>query len=333
MKKTARVVGRGRRVGAFLLLVILLTAWSQTTASPSPRKRNGEAERLFAYDRSVAFDLKEVSAKEQDGVTIRDIDYAAYTTRRGRIKAYLIEPAGKGSFAGALFFHWYGTPNGNRDAFLEEATALARRGTVSLLIQGYFPWAVAPTDGQTDRQRVIDETIEVRRALDLLLSRPGVDRKRIGYVGHDYGAMYGAIASGVDKRVKAYVLMAPIGSFSDWSLRYWLAKKPDSDKEAYRQAMQAIDPIRHVARAKPAALLLQFANADEHVTKAAANSFYEAASKPKEVRWYDAKHELDVEAARKDRREWLAKQLSIADRSEHKGGASSSPSEPRPTTH
>ncbi len=178
---------------------------SQPSASPLPELWEDPSARLFDYDRSVAFDLKEESPREQDGVTIRDITYAAYTPQRGRIKAYLIRPAGKGAFAGVLFFHWYGTPNGNRNQFLDEAVSLAKQGTTSLLIQGYFPWAVPPVDARTDRQRVLDETIEVRRALDLLISQPQVDRKRIGYVGHDYGAMYGAINAGVDKRVKTYI--------------------------------------------------------------------------------------------------------------------------------
>jgi dienelactone hydrolase len=314
MERTKTFMRIVQRVGALFVMINLTAAWLQPTALPVPRKPDGESARLFAYDRSVAFDLKEASAREQDGVIIRDVNYAAYTQQRGRIKAYLVKPAGKGPFAGVLFFHWYGSPNGNRDQFLGEAVALARRGTVSLLIQGHFPWAVAPTDGQTDRQRVIDETIEVRRALDLLLSQPQVNRKRIGYVGHDYGAMYGAIVAGVDKRVKAYVLMAPIGSFSYWSLAYWLAKTAAPAKEAYRQALNAVDPISHISRATPAALLFQFANSDEHIPKTEANAFQEAASKPKEVKWYDAKHDLHVEAAAKDRREWLTGQLALADR-------------------
>lgn len=309
------IVRRSQCVAVLLLLVNLLTPCSTSTATtpPTPKSKD-ETARLFAYNRSVAFDLHEVSAKEQDGVVIRDVDYAAYSSQRGRIKAYLVEPAGKGRFAGILFFHWYGTPNGNRNQFLDEASALARQGTTSLLIQGYFPWAVPPVDAQTDRQRVIDETIEVRRALDLLLSRPNVDRKRIGYVGHDYGAMYGAINAGVDKRVKTYILIAGIGSFSNWSLDYWLEASPAPAKEAYRQALKPIDPITQIAHAKPASLLFQFANSDEHIKREAAIAFSDAANAPKQVKWYDGKHELNVEAARVDRREWLTRQLGLAKR-------------------
>ncbi|HEX8138259.1 MAG TPA: hypothetical protein VF544_11760 [Pyrinomonadaceae bacterium] len=297
-----------------LLLLFLLCAWSQAAASPtaSSSEPKDEAGALFAYDRSVAFDLKEVSAREQQGVQIRDVDYAAYTQQRGRIKAYLIRPTSGGPFAGVLFFHWLGRPNGNRNQFVDEAMALARQGTVSLLIEGYFPWAVEPVDGKTDRQRVIDETIEVRRALDLLLAQPGVDARRIAYVGHDYGAMYGSIMAGVDKRVKTYILMAPIGSFSYWSLAYWLRKMDDPFKAAYREALNPVDPITHIQRAAPAALLFQFANSDEHIPRTEALAISGAASKPKEVKWYDAKHDLLVEAARNDRREWLTRHLKLA---------------------
>ncbi len=306
------LVRLGQRIGIILFLGILLAGdLPSATVSSSPKARD-ESKRTFAYDRSVAFDLKEESVKEQDGVIIRDINYAARTSERGRIKAYLIRPSGKGPFAGVLFFHWYGTPKGNRDQFLDEAVALAKQGTASLLIQGYFPWAVEPKDAQVDRQRVVDESIEVRRALDLLLSQPGVDRKRIAFIGHDYGAMYGAIVAGVDNRVKAYILVAGIGSFSNWSLDYWLKKNDDTFKQAYRQAMNPIDPITQISRAAPARLLFQFANADEHIKREAAIAFYDAASQSKEIKWYDGKHELNVEAARQDRRQWLTRQLRLA---------------------
>ncbi|MBA3806511.1 MAG: hypothetical protein H0X14_12465, partial [Acidobacteria bacterium] len=130
--------------------------------------------------------------------------------------------------------------------------------------------------------------------------------------GHDYGAMYGAIVAGVDKRVKAYILVAGIGSFSNWSLDYWLKKNTDTFKEAYRQAMNPIDPITQISRAAHARLLFQFANSDEHIKREAAIAFYDAASQPKEVKWYDGKHELNVEAARRDRREWLTRQFRLA---------------------
>jgi dienelactone hydrolase len=296
------------------LLVVVISLFAIVNADlhrPAIAAPPDSVSDLFNYDSSRPFDIKEASTKDDDGVLVQDIEYAANNPKRGRIKAYLVKPKANGKYAGLLFFHWLGEKKSDRTQFLEEATALARRGTVSLLIQGQFPWSVEPSDGQTDRQRVINETIEVRRALDLLLSQPNIDHKRVGYVGHDYGAMYGSLMAGVEKRVKTYVLVAAIGSFSNWSLDYWLRKKPDDFKAAYREAFKTLEPADMIARATPAAVLFQFANTDKYIPKEAAEKFYESARQPKEVKWYDADHAMEIEAARHDREVWLVEKLKL----------------------
>lgn len=299
------------------LLLTVVCGWmlqdTATTKGPTAAslEQNSDLAKLFDYKPSGKFDVREDSTNERDGVIIQDVNYAAETPQRGRIKAFMIKPTGKGPFAGILFFHWLGEPNGDRTQFVDEAVALARLGVASLLIQGYFPWVVQPTEGTTDRHLIVSETREVRRALDLLIAQPMVDKKRIGYVGHDYGAMYGGIAAAFDKRVRAYVLIAGIGTFSDWSLEYWLKSRGDEFKKSYRQALFPLEPITLIDRAKPAALLFQFANNDKYITKEKAISFAAAASEPKEVRWYDTTHEMNVQAARDDRREWLTERLKL----------------------
>jgi dienelactone hydrolase len=298
------------RLASLLFLSALSAILLQPIVSARPQAEKDSATKLLAYDRSIPFDLKEVTTTEQDGVTIRDINYAAYASRHGRIKAFIVRPKGKGPFAGVVFFHWLGEVKSDRTEFLDEAIVLAKQGAVSLLIQGYFPWSQKPIDGPTDRQQVIDQAIEVRRALDLLLIQSEVDKRRIGYVGHDYGAMYGSIAAGVEKRVKAYVFMAAIGNFSDWSLKYWPTTAAKGEA-AYREAITPLDPERHVARAAPARLLFQFANNDKYIPKTLATAFFDKASEPKQVKWYDAIHDLNVPAAQMDRRLWLTTQLGL----------------------
>ncbi len=236
----------GQRIRILIVIGAILAASAPSIASLPAKKLDKNNPKLFAYDRSVAFDLKEEPAKEQEGVTIRDVNYAAYAQKHGRIKAYLIQPSGKGPFAGVLFFHWLGDVKSDRTEFLDEAVALAKEGTASLLIQGYFPWSEEPTEGETDHQQIVDQTIEVRRALDLLLSQPKVDRRQLGFVGHDYGAMFGTIVSGIDKRVKTYVLIAGMGGFSDWSLKYWSGPSKKG-ADVYKQAVKDVDPIGYVS--------------------------------------------------------------------------------------
>lgn len=289
---------------SFLLLPATLFS------SMAEAQRRNSRQNLFNYDRSIAFDLKEMSSRDQDGVTIRDINYAAYNPAHRRVDAYLVTPKRSGRFAGVLFFHWLGEVKSDRGEFLDEAVALAKQGTVSLLIQGNFPWKEEPSEAQADRWQIIDQTIEVRRALDLLLSQPQVDRHRIAFVGHDYGAMFGSIVSGVDKRVKTYVLMAAHPTFSDWSLKYWPVTAK-AGEDVYRKTMKEIDPVNYVARAAPASIFFQFANSDKYISRETALTLFEAASKPKQIKWYDTIHELKIEAARTDRRAWLAQQLGL----------------------
>jgi dienelactone hydrolase len=271
---------------------------------------NENPDQLFAYDRSAGFDVKRRDSETSDKVVTQDIEYASYQNRHGRIKAYLVRPEGTDSLAGIVFFHWLGKKKSNRTQFLDEAATLARTGAASLLIQGFFPWSEPPVDGETDLKRIIDQTIEVRRAIDLLLSQPGVDRQRIGFVGHDYGAIFGAIVAGLEHRPKTYVFIAGSGTFSEWSLKYW-PKTAQKGEKAYRDAVSVADPVKFIGRAAPASVLFQFSTNDKYIPRAAADLFFQGANEPKTVKWYDADHALDLPAAADDRRTWLTEQLGL----------------------
>lgn len=306
-----RIADGGRVMGMLSLLAMLAACSQPATLSPY-RKVDVESAAWFVYERPDDFDLEEHVSGERDDVIIKDISYAAYNELRGRLQAYLVMPRGQRSFAGIVFFHWLGRPKGDRNEFLDEALSLAKQGAASLLIQGFFPWSEPFTDIEADRRRIVEQTIELRRAIDLLLAQPGIDPQRIGYVGHDYGAMYGAITAGLETRVKTYILVAGMGSFSDWSLRYWPATAA-AGEAAYRQAMRQFDPAGYISHASPASLFFQFANSDRFISKAEAATFAQAASEPKRVEWYDGQHDLNIEAARRDRRDWLMEQLGLTE--------------------
>lgn len=299
------------RPGRMLVLLLLLGGAALVAASARGREDDAGAP-PFADDRSAPLDVQDVGTRTAGAVTVRDLTYRSVDGRHGRIPAFVVRPAGRGPFAGVLYFHWLGKPRGDRTEFLDEAIDLAHEGVVSLLIQGYFPWKEPPTAGADDRRQIIDQVIDTRRAMDLLVSQPGVDPARLAYVGHDYGAMYGAIVAGLERRAKAYVLIAGMGTFADWSLKYWPGTAAGGEA-AYRKAVADVDPIHFVGVASPASLLFQFAKRDIYIPESAAAELYDQASSPKDVRWYDAAHDLHVEAAARDRRTWLRRQLSLPD--------------------
>lgn len=285
------------------------------TATPKPEILNyDQALPLFNYDSSIPFDLTVLSEKEKDGVIIQDLTYAAadphYTSQTaGKIAAYLVKPSKAGSYAGVVYLHGLGGGWGNRKEFLNEAVSLAQEGVVSLLPTGQFPWVVTHTGiGEKDRMNVIKQVIELRRSFDFLLAQPGVDPKRIAFVGHDYGAMNGAVLSGVEKRVKAYVLMAGDTNYSDWAIMYF--NKP-ANEDTYRALMSAVEPITYLPHASPSELFFQFGGRDGFISKQTADESFNAASEPKKFGWYDSgDHTLDKQSDL-ERLAWLNQQLNL----------------------
>lgn len=280
---------------------------------------------LFSYDMAQPLDLQDVGQPQRrDDVMIRDITFAVPDGRR--VSAYLVEPPAEPSKPrpAVLWVHWLEPEahNSNRTQFLDEAVALAQDGVVSLLPDGFWTmtpkkWAENPgfgwrSDFTHDRALCIRQTIELRRALDLLTMRDDVDRERIAFVGHDFGAMYGALVMGVEHRIQAAVLMAGTVTFSEWFL-FGSTLTPEQEKQ-YIQDMAIFDPARYVAHAAPARLLFQFAHADYYVPERTGQMFFDAASQPKDIKWYEAQHDLvdPAEQSTRDRTAWLRGVLGLS---------------------
>jgi cephalosporin-C deacetylase-like acetyl esterase len=272
----------------------------------------------FDYEQKAPLDIQEVSVAQRAEVAIHDISYAS--PKGGRVPAYLVVPKGKGPFAAVIWGHWYqdGSEFLNRKEFLEEAIALAPSGVVSLLPDGPItrPGHVAitkPLDELqiTYRVQAIDD---MRRGADLLLGRGDVDPKRLAYVGHSYNAATGAFLAGIDKRFKAFVLMA--GNLSDevdMKSREFqdFRKQVGAEKfDAFIAKYSWLDQGKYVAHAAPASVFLQYATKEEFLTPERAREYYALVSEPKTLKFYDAPHALNAEA-RRDRIAFLVKELSV----------------------
>ena len=78
----------------------------------------------------------------------------------------------------------------------------------------------------------IQMVMDLRRAVDVLISPKDVDTDRIGYVGHSLGATWGAPLAAAEKRIKVFVLMGGLPKVPpDWD-----------DDSFYQQARRATTP-------------------------------------------------------------------------------------------
>ena len=130
----------------------------------------------FTYDRGDSLNVKQNSVRVRDGVTIQDITYTG--SNGDTVPAYLVIPKGSGKFAGVIWGHWLmpGAANSNREEFLDEAVELAPAGVISLLIDA--PKSRPNFKPTPDPVLVAQQVVDLRRGLDLLLSRSDIDASR-----------------------------------------------------------------------------------------------------------------------------------------------------------
>ena len=244
----------------------------------------------------------------ENGVEVRDITFA--NASGGQTAAYLVVPSGKGPHAAILYVHWFEPPHpsSNRTEYLDEAVRMAKQGVVSLLpatMWSDFEW-FRKRRREDDLKNSLAQLQELRRAMDFLLAQPDVDRKHVAYVGHDFGAMFGAVMAGMDRRATAYALQAGTTSFSNWYL--FGPPMPEPARSQFIRDLSVLDPISHIGAASPAPVLLQFATHDIFVSQDQADDFFEAAKQPKEIIFYDAEHKMNSQSV-EDRIAWLTKVL------------------------
>ena len=284
--------------------------------------------RHWDYDRSAPLNVKQDRTERRDGVTIYDLSFSSPVGDRsasigpygGVVTAYLVVPAGNGPFPAVIYGHWCmpGSEKKNRSEFLEEAILLARFGVLSLLPDHVIvrPGFVADNTPMNEKQIAVEvqQNVNLRRGADLLLARKDIDAKRIAYVGHSCDATAGGLLSGIDKRFKAFVIMA--GDLSD---------KVDREAKAFEDYRQKVGPEkldafmskyawmdagRYVSHAAPAAMFLQYATDEPFLSAEMAKRYFEIVSEPKKLKIYEAPHALNAEATR-DRVAFLAEQLSF----------------------
>lgn len=304
-----------KKSALFLSLLVLVT--------PSLSEQN----QLFSYEAAAPVDVQTVGplslGPEVEG---RDITFASPVA--GRITAYLVTPKGRKTgknLPGVIFLHW---GQGDRSEFLSEAVLYARSGAVCLSIDAPWirpePWRQPGEDpGQPEKTRgmYIQTVVDLRRAVDLLVTQQNVDPKRVAFVGHSFGATWGGALAGVEKRIRTFVLMGGLPNPADYSITgapKWDALvarlknlAPPEVLKAYSEAIEPISSGAWVGQAPPSSVFFQFGTQDSWIPRKAAEAYFTAARNPKKIAWYNTSHEFNDPQCLRDRISWLNKEIGL----------------------
>ena len=297
------------------LALVVVIVWSISLIA------NAQTPEMLAhwdYDKNAPLGIKELGVEKRGDATIHDITYVS--PKGGVVPAYLVVPKGKGPFAAVIWGHWYWTnsPMRNRKEFLDEAVAIAPAGVVSLLTDGPIARpGYVPNTTLLNEQQVTDmvqAVTDMRRGIDLLVARNDVDPKRIAFVGHSYNAAVGAFLSGVDRRAKAYVLMAgPLADEVDLKtpeLQKFREQVGPEKFDAFVKKYFWFDQGKYIANAAPAFVFMQFATQEDFLKPDLVRQYEKIVSTPRRLKIYETTHALNTEA-RRDRIAFLVEQLKL----------------------
>jgi dienelactone hydrolase len=278
----------------------------------------GLAAQPFAYDTKQPFDLACEDLSPRPDAELHGCGFTG--PRAGKVNLIYIRPKnGKPPFAGVIFQHGGGQSMTN---YVSEALTLARAGVVSVI-----PDAPARADGKISEMNQLkleaarDHQTEVvvteQRVLDWLIQQPGVDPKRIAYVGHSYGGIAGGVLAGIEPRIAVFVLMGALPSYArhmrENRSSYWDEMRRRMMPAEFDRTIELIretDPDGFLPRAR-APILVQCARFDTDDNVRGCPEVHRLAGGPKRLAWYDDDHAFTSLEAMRDRLAWLEQYLKL----------------------
>jgi dienelactone hydrolase len=268
--------------------------------------------KLFAYDADAPLNLQQTADARNNGVEVSAISFSS--PDGGSVTGLLFDPVTRaGPRPGVVLMH--GMP-GTARSMAAQGQLLAEFGAVVIAIDAPFARrGGSPIRfGTQDRAEQIQLIKDLQRAVDVLRARSNVDDDRIGYLGVSYGGAMGALFVGIERRIKAAVLVVGDGGLVSHSTGPedvgFMAGLSCAARVDWFRAMAPIEPIRFIPHAPPTALLLQSGRSDALVPAADAQALHAAAPEPKTIRWYDAGHGLNLQAMF-DRHDWLHEKIGL----------------------
>jgi dienelactone hydrolase len=270
---------------------------------------------LYDYDKTASLTFERKELDHRAGYKAWSIRFAL--PKAGTMTGYLVTPdvpsrAASSCHPAIVWMHSSGAIG-----FLGDAVLMAKAGAVSMIVQSVD--GLPSADAEDAKNQSIADIVGLRRAADILQSRADVDPARLAFVGHSYGSMMGAVAISVDSRFRAAVFEVGLLGMSihiGTSPGAWATgvRKDLGDKlPHFLDVLSIVDDKNYIGHAPAIPKLFQSAWYDPGVPHSDAEDFFNLATGPKQLKWYDSGHDIDDPAAAIDRARFLAEHLHLPD--------------------
>jgi dienelactone hydrolase len=213
------------------------------------------------------------------------------------VPSILLLPDAPHRVPGALLLHGYSS---SKERLADTmGRALAARGIASLAID--LPLHGSRDDAMIEEARTNPLGLvqhwqtalrEAAAAIAWLSSHDAIDPQRLSITGYSLGSYIALQTAAGDERVRCVIIAAG----GDLPATPWT-----------NMVRTISDPLRYAALLGGRPLLMLHGRLDRTIAPQQAQRLYDAASEPKELRWYDSGHVLPPTAA-DDAAIWLARQ-------------------------
>ena len=263
----------------------------------------------YEYDHDLPLEDSVYFLSDSSGYTLSSVEYTSVHNKR--VNGLLSVPASSEPLPVVILLHGLGDRKtvdyiaAGHDYFVKAGFAVLRIDIANHGDRKEHDYDFDLTDGYKywTRDIVAQTVFDLRRSIDFLEGRDGLNPDRIGFYGISLGGIIGTIFCGVDHRVKAPVIALAGGNLS---LMFGL----DAFNEETKEFFSIIDPINYVEEISPRPFLMINAENDEVIDPLTSKMLFKKAHEPKQILWYPSKHrDLPIEKAYPDGIEWFQKHL------------------------
>lgn len=217
-----------------------------------------------------------------------------------RVPSIMLRPEADARVPGVLLLHGYSSTKERLSNTM--GRSLATRGIASLAID--LPLHGARDDAMMDEARSNPLGMikhwktalsEAKEAIAWLAENAVIDPERIGVAGYSLGSFVALQTAAAEKRVKCVIVAAG----------------GDLPESPWTGMMRMVaNPLSSAKSLKGRPLLMLHGKSDRTIRPEQAQRLYDAASEPKQLKWYDSGHALPASSA-DDAAKWLAGQFGL----------------------